>query len=78
MVALGLPLRSGDEATHDGADSCEYEQPLLNTDDAREDSFFPTLKAASVKSPVPFGARVGQPLKLLRDPNLAKAFADTK
>ncbi len=56
-----------------GGGDCD-EQPLLDFGDAREGSFFPSLKAASVQSAVPFGARAGQPLKRLKDPDLARAF----
>jgi hypothetical protein len=52
----------------------EHEQPLLDFGDARDGSFFPSLKAASVQSAVPFGPRAGQPLKRLKDPDLARAF----
>ena len=56
------------------ADPSEHEQPLLDFGDARDGSFFPSLKAASVQSAVPFGPRAGQPLKRLKDPDLARAF----
>ena len=40
----------------------------------REGPFFPSLKAASVQSAVPFGPRAGRPLRRLKDPDLARAF----
>ena len=73
-IALGLPPRAGDEAPAEFADSSEHEQLLLDFGDARDDAFFPALKAASVKSLVPFGPGAGQPLKRLIDPDLARAF----
>ncbi|QDV05857.1 Putative transposase [Planctomycetes bacterium Poly30] len=73
-IALGLPPRAGDEAPAEFADSSEHEQQLLDFGDARDDAFFPALKAASVKSLVPFGPGAGQPLKRLIDPDLGLAF----
>ncbi|QDV05852.1 hypothetical protein Poly30_13550 [Planctomycetes bacterium Poly30] len=51
--ALGLPQPQGDEAPWEHAEECAHEQPLLDFGDARDGSFFPSLKAASVKSLVP-------------------------
>ena len=59
-----LPPSGGDE-----------EHPLLDFGDASEGPFFPSLKAASVQSAVPFGPRAGRPLRRLKDPDLARAFA---
>ncbi|QDV05811.1 Putative transposase [Planctomycetes bacterium Poly30] len=73
-IALGLPPRAGDEAPAEFADSSEHEHQLLDFGDARDDAFFPALKAASVKSLVPFGPGAGQPLKRLIDPDLSRAF----
>ena len=53
----------------------DEEHPLLDFGDARESPFFPSLKAASVQSAVPFGPRAGRPLRRLKDPDLARAFA---
>ena len=52
----------------------DEEHPLLDFGDAREGPFFPSLKAASVQSAVPFGPRAGRPLRRLKDPDLARAF----
>ncbi|QDV09267.1 Putative transposase [Planctomycetes bacterium Poly30] len=73
-IALGLPLRKGDDPPWEYADAGADEQPLLDFGDARDDAFFPALKAASVKSLVPFGPGAGQPLKRLIDPDLGLAF----
>ncbi|QDV09245.1 Putative transposase [Planctomycetes bacterium Poly30] len=73
-IALGMPLRKGDDRPWEYADAGADEQPLLDFGDARENAFFPALKAASVKSLVPFGAGAGQPLKRLIDPDLGLAF----
>ncbi|WP_419190269.1 transposase [Saltatorellus ferox] len=73
-LALGLPPRTGVKGTAEFADSTEFEQPLLDFGDARDGSFFPGLKAASVNSLVPFGPRAGLPLQRLRDPDLQRAF----
>ena len=73
-MALGLPPRPGDQAACEFADSSEHEQPLLDFGDARDGSFFPGLKGASVNSAVPFGPRAGLPLQRLWDPDLARAF----
>ena len=53
----------------------DEEHPLLDFGDASEGPFFPSLKAASVQSAVPFGPRAGRPLRRLKDPDLARAFA---
>jgi hypothetical protein len=74
-MALGLPPRPGDEASPEQHDSPEYNQPLLDFGEAKEGSFLPGLKAASVQSAAPFGPRAGQPLRRLLDPDLARAFA---
>ncbi|WP_145194220.1 transposase [Planctomycetes bacterium Poly30] len=73
-IALGLPLRKGDEPPWEYADGGADESPLLDFGDAREGSFFPGLKAASVKSLIPFGEAAGRPLKRLIDPDLGLAF----
>ncbi|WP_419190834.1 transposase zinc-binding domain-containing protein [Saltatorellus ferox] len=52
-IALGLPLRKGDEPPWEYADAGADEQPLLDFGDARDNGFFSALKAASVKSLVP-------------------------
>jgi len=72
--ALGLPPRDGDTSTLDHSTDGNYEQPLLDFGDARDGSFFPGLKSASVQSAVPFGPRAGLPLRRLKDPDLARAF----
>ena len=74
-LALGLPPRPGEERAPEQHDSPEYSQPLLDFGEAQEGSFLPGLKAASVQSAAPFGPRVGQPLRRLLDPDLARAFA---
>ena len=40
------------------------EHPLLDFGDAREGSFFPSLKAASVQSAVPFGPRAAPAVRV--------------
>ena len=70
-IALGLPLRKGDEPPWEYADGGADESQLLDFGDAREGSFFPGLKAASVKSLIPLGEAAGRPLKRLIDPDLA-------
>ncbi|MEM8714133.1 MAG: transposase [Planctomycetota bacterium] len=73
-IALGLPLRQGDEPPWKYADSGAHEPPLLDFGDARDSSFFPSLKAASVKSLVPLGKGAGRSLNRLIDLDLARAF----
>jgi hypothetical protein len=77
-IALGLPPIPGGtdagEFPDDCADASNQEQPLLDFGDARDDSFFPELKAASVQSRIPCGPGMGRPLKRLIDPDLAGAF----
>ena len=64
-IALGLPPRPGDEAPCEFADSSGSEHPLLDFGDARDGSFFPGLKVASVKSAAPFAPGKGRPLERL-------------
>jgi hypothetical protein len=77
-ISLGLPPLSGAEDPNESsgkfADASDHEQPLLDFGDARDDSFFPELKAASVQSRIPFGQERGRPLKRVFDPDLANAF----
>ena len=73
-LALGIPPRPGDEAPCEFADAAGSQHPLLDFGDARDGSFFPGLKTASVKSVVPFGPGAGLPLERLLDPDLARAF----
>ena len=68
---LAVPIPTGQAHLPSGGDD---EHPLLDFGDAREGSFFPSLKAASVQSAVPFGPRAGRPLRRLKDPDLARAF----
>ncbi|QDV04862.1 Putative transposase [Planctomycetes bacterium Poly30] len=73
-LALGLPPRPGDEAPCEFEDAAGSQHPLLDFGDARDGSFFPGLKTASVKSVVPFRPGAGLPLERLLDPDLARAF----
>ena len=77
-IALGLPPLLGGTDTgefpDDFADASDQEQPLLDFGDARDESLFPELKAASVQSLIPCGPGTGRPLKRLIDPDLARAF----
>ena len=73
-IALGLPLRPGDEAPCEFADSSGSDHPLLDFGDARDGSLFPDLKVASVKSAAPFAPGKGRPLERLFDHDSVRAY----
>lgn len=52
----------------------QWVHPLLDFGDARDRSFFPDLKVASVKSAAPFAPGKGRPLKRLFDHDLGWAY----
>ncbi|WP_145204145.1 hypothetical protein [Planctomycetes bacterium Poly30] len=64
-IALGLPPCPGDEAPGEFADSSGSEHPLLDFGYARDGSFFPDVKVASVKSASPFAPGKRRPLERL-------------
>ncbi len=73
-IQLGLPPRPGATEASEHSESGDPEQLFLDFGDAQDGPFFPSLKAASIKSKVPFGEREGRGVRTLRDPDIARAY----
>ncbi len=58
--------RTGFNGPDEFAESSDQEQPLLDFGDARDDSLFPELKAASKRPRIPCGPDMGRAFRRLQ------------